>query len=561
MSQTIPSNLAKWIGNNQEEIRQTDSRIIIKQIRDLFGIKITGKQLFDLVYPERIMTCEKSRFISYSVGYRSCAKGCPCYIKRVSKAVANTKAKYSNDERQKINEKRKITTKKKFGHDNVFQSNDIKEKIAHTNMARYNVINPMQCEEIRKRSTQTVLERYGVENVMQYNLIATKNHENRDYLLAAQKGMVTKKERYGNPAYNNSEKTRNTCLIQFGVVNPAQKHYSQLFKQLLRNESLLIAELEKKSLAEFTNVYGVSYYIYYRLVKKYNISLENQFEKDILNHLMQLTNNIQTRSRSLIAPKEIDFFCPDVNLAIEANGSYWHTENQGRGKKYHVTKTDMCESQGIRCLHIWEHLWNSKKEIYLSILKGIFNQHDKISARKCKIIELDNKIARNFVEKNHIQGSKTSSINIGLTYQDVLVSVMTLSKPRFNPNFDYELDRFCSVLNTRVIGGASKMFKYFIDKYDPDTVLTFSDRSIFHGGVYDMLGFTFIEKTSPNYFYTKDYTHFESRFKYQKHKLSKYLENYDSKKTEYENMVNHGYDRMWDCGHSKWIWEKKISKN
>jgi hypothetical protein len=41
---------------------------------------------------------------------------------------------------------------------------------------------------------------------------------------------------------------------------------------------------------------------------------------------------------------------------------------------------------------------------------------------------------------------------------------------------------------------------------------------------------------------------------YQKHKLDKILSNFDPKLTEWENMQNAGYDRVWDCGNYVFSW-------
>jgi hypothetical protein len=44
-----------------------------------------------------------------------------------------------------------------------------------------------------------------------------------------------------------------------------------------------------------------------------------------------------------------------------------------------------------------------------------------------------------------------------------------------------------------------------------------------------------------------------SRVNFQKHKLPKLLKEFDPTQTEWENMINNGYDRIWDCGNDVWI--------
>ncbi len=60
--------------------------------------------------------------------------------------------------------------------------------------------------------------------------------------------------------------------------------------------------------------------------------------------------------------------------------------------------------------------------------------------------------------------------------------------------------------------------------------------------------------TSPNYFYTSSNCQtLESRLKYQKHKLINVLETYNESLTEQQNMLNNGYDWIYDCGNSAWV--------
>ncbi len=66
--------------------------------------------------------------------------------------------------------------------------------------------------------------------------------------------------------------------------------------------------------------------------------------------------------------------------------------------------------------------------------------------------------------------------------------------------------------------------------------------------MYYKLGFKKISNGTPNYWYFgKEYLRL-SRLKYQKHKLSKLINNFDPNKTEVENMKNNGYNRIFDCG-------------
>jgi len=56
----------------------------------------------------------------------------------------------------------------------------------------------------------------------------------------------------------------------------------------------------------------------------------------------------------------------------------------------------------------------------------------------------------------------------------------------------------------------------------------------------------------PSYFYTKDHYKKYHRFGFRKNVLNKKLNVFDPNLTEWENMKNNGWDRIWDCGNLKY---------
>ena len=72
------------------------------------------------------------------------------------------------------------------------------------------------------------------------------------------------------------------------------------------------------------------------------------------------------------------------------------------------------------------------------------------------------------------------------------------------------------------------------------------------------LGFMFIRHSPPTYHYIIDaYKTTEPNFKWTKAKLKNKLVEYNKAFSEWENMKMNGFDRIWDCGHSKWLWTRK----
>jgi hypothetical protein len=135
---------------------------------------------------------------------------------------------------------------------------------------------------------------------------------------------------------------------------------------------------------------------------------------------------------------------------------------------------------------------------------------------------------------------------------------MTFVKSRFDKKIEWEMSRFCSKMGHTIVGGSSKLFNYFIKTYKPNTVVSYSDRRYFSGETYVKLGFNFNSNTPPNYHYIIDnYDTLQSRINWQKGKLERKLLSFDKSISEWENMKMNNFDRIWDCGHSKWIYNNK----
>ena len=90
------------------------------------------------------------------------------------------------------------------------------------------------------------------------------------------------------------------------------------------------------------------------------------------------------------------------------------------------------------------------------------------------------------------------------------------------------------------------MLKKFI--INNNNLVTYVDLRYGNGNGYK--NWEIIGQSNPNYWYFKDYF-LENRMKYQKHKLKNILENFDPKLSEYENMIQNKFTRIWDCGNLK----------
>ena len=287
----------------------------------------------------------------------------------------------------------------------------------------------------------------------------------------------------------------------------------------------------------------------------YNVSQCEEEIKEYLNN-----NNIKyiERDRNILENKELDIFVPEYNVGIEFDGLYWHSELY-KESSYHLKKTEECLKKGIRLIHIFEDEWLFKQDIIKSILLNVFNKiENKIYARKCCIKIVNKKEKKIFLNRNHLQGNVGSLVDIGLYYNSELVSLMCFGRERLNlgsknrKENTWELLRFCNKLNTTVVGGASKLFKYFIDTYNPKEIISYCDRRYGTGNMYEKLGFIYSHSSQPNYFYIEGNNR-KNRFKYRKSELIK--NGFDSSKSEKEIMKERKIYRIYDCGCLCYIWK------
>ena len=336
------------------------------------------------------------------------------------------------------------------------------------------------------------------------------------------------------------------------------------------NNLILISNLNLKyfkRIVEYKNL-EVIYYHQNKYVKKSEISLKelkqldkkfqkeakiynSKYEAELHEWLKEIyKGEILDNKYGIIkddTKKQLDFYIPEKNLAIEFNGDFCHSVNTGRDPKYHLNKTKLCQEKGIRLIHIFEYEWNSKKDILKSIISsalGIYKS--RIYARDCEVKEVNSKEAKKFLEENHLQEFVASKYRIGLYFKNQLVQLLCFGNSRFKKG-EIELLRMCTKLNTQVIGGFSKLLRH--QPYNK--FISYVDLSKFSASGYLKNSFKIIGQSGPNYKYLQG-ENILNRFNTQKHKLQKLLgDNFDNSKTESQNMQDAGWYKVYDCGNLK----------
>ena len=453
-----------------------------------------------------------------------------------------------------------------------------------TCMKRYGVINYTKTDECKRRIRQTSLDRYGVPSFTKTEEFITKTKQ-------------TNLDRYGKEWHQQTDEhkrsVRETNMLKYGSDNVSRSKYflTRRMSDPSKVEALMsfrenpeefvrINFDHKPTLSELSSVCGVvessiGYILNTRNlsdVTSYHFSkAEDELYEFLTNSLPDV--DIQRNTFKVITPLELDIYLPELNLGIEMNPTYTHNSTKGiRGTEgklsdYHLNKTIACESKGIFLFHIFGYDWTWRRNIIQSMILNLCGVNkDRIYARNTTVREVSYKAAKSFLDTNHRQGNCTSSVRLGLFYNEELVSLMTFSKMRHTMGTSsedlsdcVELTRFCSLLNTSVVGGASKLFSYYVKNYNPIRVRSFSDRAHTRGDIYRKLGFNLIHINGPSYRWVNPMTDESlSRVSTQKRFLTKLLgnENVDESKTEVEIMEQNGWVRVYDCGTILWEWCK-----
>jgi hypothetical protein len=438
------------------------------------------------------------------------------------------------------------------------RDDDNRRKYENTMIKKYGVKHPIQHSAIKQQMQNTMQSRYGVDHYVLSTDFAKKSQE-------------TCLVKYGVDHYRKTLESKQrylaTCQYRYQTYTPRLQHVSHLVLQQLNNYQLLQSLNETLTLSQIGKQLGVSASMIQKRFQSlgivprihYTSSTQREIE-DFLSNDLGL--DIKTNVYGLLdnSRHEIDILIPTLNIAIEVDGVYWHSELAGKDKLYHLTKTSNLAERGIRLIHIYDTEWINTKNIVKSRLRAITGVIPNIVyGRSCDNIQMvDNKAAQLFLQGNHIQGSCPSVFNVGLFKDNELLCLMTFGKSRFNINIDFELLRFVTKTNTTVLGGASRLFKYFVKVTNPASIISYSDKRWNTGNLYSRLGFTHTHNSSPNYhyFYKTNTTKLLSRVKFQKHKLSRLLDKFDPNLTEWDNMTNNNYDRIWDCGNAVYTWKR-----
>ena len=421
----------------------------------------------------------------------------------------------------------------RYGSEQLFASDKIKEKIKKTNLEKYGVENPQQSEIVRNKTKKTCKEKYGYECSLQNEDVKQKISETNKLIYGApnpfgsdlikERLKETWKKKYGvdNPWKSNvvKENIKHTLMERYGADHPlknseirnavSRKAYERILPKYIKQFSDKFDDIHieddgvfgyckkcghKENMSSFIQRYPNGTELCFScnpLNKAYSCS-----EKEIVEFIKSINSGpIVENDRKILEGKELDIFIPNMNIAFEYNGSFWHSEAAGKTKYYHLNKTEECESKDIRLFHIWEDHWKSRRDFVENRIKNLFGLLKEVSSEECEIQKVPNEVLNDFVKSNH-QSCNEIEYGYGLYHDGELLEVITFvdeAETRIITNC-------CIKFGYNVEGGANKLLNFCIHNLESKIIITKISRDWMDDPLLEVK-FDEITHTDPECFY------------------------------------------------------------
>ena len=305
---------------------------------------------------------------------------------------------------------------------------------------------------------------------------------------------------------------------------PDIKNFNE-FKFLLLNN---LKEPPKCTMCNNFTIYNNTNQHYSTNCEKHKYTVfSSKAEQEIANYIQSFYSN-EIKRNCKIYGEELDIYLPSLNIGIECNGVYWHS-TKFKDKDYHYNKWKKFKDNNINVLFIWEDDWKNKQDIIKSILLNRLGYSNVINENNYIVKEVNQNLTREFLNNNYIEGYTLSKLNLGLFYNNELVSLMTFSNNK--------LLRYCDKLNYSIKNSDIILFNYYIKNYYKKEIVSYCNMELFSTDMYIKLDFGFDSHIRTNFYWTKGSKRY-NRYNYRKNKLN-------------EN----GFNKIIGVGTTKWIYK------
>lgn len=398
--------------------------------------------------------------------------------KKVSKKSMIERYGYDNNlSRPEVSQKIKEVIKKKYGVDNIGSVEQVREKIRKTNLAKFGGYTPFSDIKVREKSYRTNLEKYGYKSMVESPSV-------RKLAMNAKRDRVVfNKTYYVTDVDYSAELLLDQVKLEkfLRTINPSKYSYT------LHEISDIIGR-EYNTVKSYVHTDGKF------IVKQHVGELPRKMQSFLESLGFVANKDFIVNDRKAIKPLEIDFYFPKQKVGIEVNDliTHNHTYNpygdEPKSKNYHMYKSNVAKDNGIRLIHAWEHYFNNPKqyEVLKNAIKHALGiSTNRVYARNTYVREVPNSKLRDFFNTNNIQGfrgAKTAYALFDKKTNEILMAYSVGSSHFAHNKYDLELIRGASKLDTTIVGGASKLWKFIIDNNpDINSIVYYIDRNIYQG--------------------------------------------------------------------------------
>ena len=283
----------------------------------------------------RCPICGKyTKFVNVKLGYsKYCSVKCSSNDPIVrNKCMDTCMKKYGADnpiQSPKIRKKIEQSNMERYGAKYPFQSNQIQSKVRNNIKAKYGVYSALQNDEVKKKMINTNMKRYGVPCTSQNRNIQEKIKKSRhDNHIKDISDLLGYTEDGGWICKCPHPETCTKCKEKLYEI-PATNYPSTIYwSRLHRNAE------------PCTKILPIQ-------------PLFSTRELQVRSWLDDLNIEYISNDRNLLNPQELDIYIPGNHLAIEINGSYWHSVDC-KPKSYHMNKWTQCKEKGVKMITLWE---------------------------------------------------------------------------------------------------------------------------------------------------------------------------------------------------------------
>ena len=344
---------------------------------------------------------------SFEHGYfRACSRKCPgMKAEKARKAAATCEERYGAT--SFMASEKGLAAKRDWcrrnGVENAFQLESVKEKSRKTKAERLGCEHSMQSERVRQKASANYARKTGYP------------HQFRDPAIV-EKAKLTKESRGESGEGSRSVQSAANRAARYGAFlrNPEVEPLfpletfteldakSQYEVELMWRCRKCGLEFEARLDQNFSSREGIPARC--PTCRPFAREGSSGAERELAEFIRkEYGSEVIENDRTVIPPYELDIYVPEKKLAVEFDGLFWHSEQAGKSKDYHMKKTEACEKLGIRLVHVFEDEWLSKREIVESRLRNLFGLYSRtIYARKCEVREVPSGTSNAFQDENHM---------------------------------------------------------------------------------------------------------------------------------------------------------------